>query len=163
MRIVLFPLAVLAAAVFTGCAGPENKLGRGLSNATEFARLGEIRRSMEQTAAWDDARMAPTTGFIRGFNRSVARTGLGLYEVVTFPFPPYGPSFASGKVYPDPSIATLRQSWGGLVLPEKTVYPANYRPGVGTDSMYEADKRLGFSSGDAFPFVPGSSFKTLSP
>jgi putative exosortase-associated protein (TIGR04073 family) len=163
MRIVLLPLAVLAVAVFTGCAGPENKLGRGLSNATEFARLGEIRRSMEQTAAWDGANQAATTGFIRGFNRSVARTGVGLYEVATFPFPPYGPSFAKGKVYPDPSIATRSYPWGGLTLTENPAYPANYRPGVGTDSMYEADKRLGFSSGDAFPFVPGSSFKTLSP
>lgn len=156
-------MAALAAALFTGCAGPEDKLGRGLSNMTEFARLGEIRRSMEQTAAWDGPNKAATTGFIRGFNRSVARTGVGLYEVATFPFPPYSPSFAKGKVYPDPSIATRSYPWGGLTLTESPAYPANYRPGVSTDSMYEADKRLGFGSGDPFPFVPGSSFKPLSP
>ena len=163
MRFALLLPAVAVAALFTGCAGPENKLGRGLSNMTEFARLGEIRRSMEQTAAWDGPETVPTTGFIRGFNRSVARTGIGIYEVLTFPIPPYEAKLAKGKVYPDPSIATRRYPWGGLMMPEKSVYPATYRPGVMTDSTFESDKRVGFSSGDAFPMVPGSSFKTLNP
>ena len=163
MRSALLLPAVLVTAVFTGCAGPENKLGRGLSNMTEFARLGEMRRSMEQTAVWDGAETVPTTGFIRGFNRSMARIGIGLYEVLTFPLPPYGPVLSKGKVYPDPSIATLRYPYGGLVLPERPPSPASYRPGVATDGAYEPDKRVGFSSGDAFPMIPGSSLKTLNP
>lgn len=160
------PLAAAAAVVlFTGCAGPESKLGRGLSNMTEFARMGEIRRSMEQTAVWDGPEMAPTTGFIRGMNRSFARTGIGIYEVITFPIPPYGPKLApKTKVYPDPSIATRGgKSWGGLVLPEKHVNAATYRQGVGTDSMYEPDSRVGFSGGIAFPLVPGNQFRPLGP
>src|SRR6185436_20361741 len=107
MRFAALLPVLAAAAVFTGCAGPESKFGRGISNMTEFARLGEIRRSMEQTAAWDGAETVPTTGFLRGLNRSFARTGIGIYEVVTFPFPPYGPVLApKTPLYPDPSIST---------------------------------------------------------
>lgn len=165
MRIPVLLSAVVAAAFFTGCAGPESKLGRGLSNMTEFARLGEIRRSMEQTAAWDGSEIVPTTGFLRGLNRSFARTGVGIYEVVTFPIPPYGPVFApTSGMYPDPSISVVgNKSWGGLRLPEKPVYPSSYKPGVPTDSMFEPDSNLGFSSGEAFPRVPGSRFRTLKP
>jgi len=69
-----------------GCASPEQgfafeqKFGRGLRNVTEFARGGEIRRSMEQTGLLDGPDMAYTTGFIRGVNRSLARTGVGFYD-----------------------------------------------------------------------------------
>jgi putative exosortase-associated protein (TIGR04073 family) len=165
MRIILLLTAVAAAAVFTGCAGPESKLGRGLNNVTEFARLGEIRRSMEQTAIWDGPQTVPTTGFLRGLNRSFARTGIGVYEIVTFPIPPYRPVFApKSGLYPDPSISVVgNKNWGGLRLPEKPVYPSVYAPGVATDSTFEPDSNLGFSSGEAFPMVPGSRFRTLKP
>ena len=87
-------VATLAIGIFaTGCAGPEQKLGRGFNNLTELTRMGEIRRSMEQTALWEGTDKAYTTGVIRGFNRSLARTGVGLYEIVTFPFPTYEPIF----------------------------------------------------------------------
>ena len=93
-------LSAIALALFaTGCASPdqgfafEQKFGRGLRNLTEFARGGEIRRSMEQTALLDGPDMAYSTGFIRGFNRSLARTGVGIYEMITAPFPPYDPVF----------------------------------------------------------------------
>lgn len=165
MRITLLLSVAAAAAVFTGCAGPENKLGRGLNNMTEFARMGEIRRSMEQTTMWDGSQTVRTTGFLRGLNRSFARTGIGLYEVVTFPIPPYSPVFApKSGLYPDPSVSVVgNKSWGGLRLAEKPVYPSVYTPGAFTDSMFEPDSTLGFSSGDPFPMVPGSRFRTLKP
>src|ERR1700734_3033511 len=89
MRNAISFLAVAAlAALFTaGCAGPEEKLGRGISNTFEFARFGEMRRTIEQTAVFDSPDEAYTTGAIRGFDRSVERTGVGLWEVVSFPFP----------------------------------------------------------------------------
>ena len=79
MRNVMPFLAVAAlAAVFTsGCAGPEQKLGRGMSNTFEIVRLGEMRRTVEQTAVFDSPGAGYTTGVIRGFDRSVARTGDG--------------------------------------------------------------------------------------
>ncbi len=165
MRIAILLSTVAAAALFTGCAGPEAKLGRGINNLTEFARMGEIRRSMEQTAVWDGPEVVPTTGFLRGLNRSFARTGIGIYEVVTFPIPPYKPLLTpKGPMYPDPSITTAgNKNWGGLKLPEKPVYPTVYKPGTFTDSMFEPDSNLGFSSGDPFPMVPGSRFRTLKP
>src|SRR5262249_28699346 len=144
--IVLLALVVAAAMFATGCAGPERKLGRGLNNLTEFVRGGEINRAMEQTALWDGPGTVYTTGFIRGFNRSVARTGIGLYEVVTFPFPSYEPCYApTHRLYPDPSIRTTKYPYGGLTLSENPVYPDSFRPGVGAYSAFATDTSLGFS------------------
>ena len=93
-------VAIAAAAlVLTGCAGPERKFGRGLNNATEFARMGELRRSMEQTALWDGTDQAYTTGLFRGINRSLVRTGVGIYEVLTFPIADKD-GFSGGDIFP---------------------------------------------------------------
>ena len=81
MRNSLTLLASVAALILlgAGCASTpqgfafEQKFGRGLRNATEFARGGEISRSMEQTGIYSGADAAYTVGFIHGFNRSLAR------------------------------------------------------------------------------------------
>jgi hypothetical protein len=44
-------------------------------------------------------------------------------------------------------------------LPEYPVYPASYKPGILSDSIFATDTALGFSGGDVAPFVPGSRFK----
>jgi putative exosortase-associated protein (TIGR04073 family) len=139
MRTAFSLLAALTGVTLlaTGCAGPEEKLGRGILNATEFARLGEIRRSMEQTALWNNADDTYTTGFIHGLNRSIARTAVGAYEIVTFPIPSYEPVF----------------------LPEYPVYPDSYRPHLIEDSTFSPDASLGFSGGDIAPMIPGSRFR----
>jgi putative exosortase-associated protein (TIGR04073 family) len=124
----------------TGCANTEAKFGRGVRNATEFARLGEIRRSMEQTGLFEYPEMAYTTGFIRGFNKSLVRTGVGIYEMVTAPFPPFDPVFTD-YMSADP------------------VYPASYRPHLIADPTFGPDAALGFSGGDVAPMVPGSRFR----
>lgn len=139
MRITFPFLASMTAVTLLaiGCAGPERKLGRGVLNATEFARLGEVRRSMEQTALWDNTDASYTTGLFHGITRSMARTGVGLYEIVTFPIPSYDPVF----------------------LPEYPVYPDSYRPHLLEDSTFAPDGALGFSGGDIAPMVPGSRFR----
>jgi len=89
MRNSITLLAALAVVAFLagGCASMpggyafEQKFGRGMRNATEFARIGEIRRSMEQTALLDGPDMGYTTGLIRGLNRSLVRTGVGIPAV----------------------------------------------------------------------------------
>lgn len=142
----LVGIAAVAALLSAGCAGPEQKLGRGLNNVTEFARLGEINRSMEQTFLWDGPSTAYTTGIIRGLNRSFVRTGVGLYEVVTFPIPSYDP--------------ILRP--GGPILHDATVgptFPDSYTPHMISSTTFEPDAALGFSGGDVAPFVPGSRFR----
>ena len=107
MRNVISLLAVAAlAALFTsGCAGPEQKLGRGMSNTFEIVRMGEMRRSIEQTAIFDSPGAGYTAGVIHGFDRSLERTGLGIFEIATAPLPPYHPIFtkyfAPEPVFPD--------------------------------------------------------------
>ena len=133
----LLTFAFALALIGTGCAGPEYKLGRGIMNATEFSRLGEIRRSMEQTALFRSPEIAYTTGFIHGFNRSLMRTGVGLYEIITAPFPPYEP----------------------VMYPVDPVYPANHRPNLLADPTFSPDAALGFGGGDVAPMIPGSRFR----
>lgn len=133
-------LATLAiATIATGCAGPEQKFGRGIGNVTEFARMGEIRRSMEQTAIWEGPDKAYTAGVMRGVNRSLARTAVGVYEIVSFPFPPYDPVF----------------------LPADPVYPDSYVPNLIADPTFGPDASLGFSGGDIAPMIPGSRFRVF--
>ena len=159
MRIAISFLALIAVGAFCGCAGPGQKLGRGINNMTEFARGGEMRRSIEQTAIWEGPEAATTTGFIRGLNRSVVRTGIGIYEVVTAPLPPYHALMTStNRLYPDFSIRNSSFPWGGMVLPEDPVYPDSYRPTLMSDSLFSTDTSLGFSGGDVAPMVPGSRF-----
>jgi putative exosortase-associated protein (TIGR04073 family) len=141
MHKLIFPLAAVAVVVYvTGCAGPEQKLGRGLSNSYEVVRWGELRRSVELNAI----EPLPGTGyygFIHGFDRSVARAGLGVLETVTFPIPmpDYQPMFTK-YLEPDP------------------VFSSSYTPGLVSDSIFDTDTYTGFSGGDVAPWVPGSRF-----
>jgi len=140
--IPLLAVVALAGVLASGCAGAQQKLGRGFSNSAEFARLGEIQREMEQTALFDTPGQGHdyTLGFIRGFTKSVARTGVGVYEVVTAPLPPYGPVLTD-------------------YLSPYPVYPDSYRPGLIEDSSFSTDVNLGFSGGDVAPYLPGSRFR----
>jgi len=144
MRNAIFFLSVVAlvALLTSGCRGPETKLGRGMSNFSEVVRGGEMRRTVEETAVLESPDAGYTVGFVRGLDRSVARTGVGLYEIVTFPFPPYHPIFTK---YLSPS----------------PVYPDNCTPGLVSDAMFDTDSYIGFSGGDVAPFVPGSRFKVF--
>ena len=141
MRKTLPLLVVLGiAAIFaSGCANVENKFGRGMANSYDIVRGGEFRRSVEQTALFEGPDTAYTTGFIHGLDRTLARTGIGVYEMVTAPFPPYHPVFTD-KFAPGP------------------VYPDNYTPGLIADSMFSTDTEVGYSGGDVAPFLPGVRF-----
>ena len=132
---------MLTLALFSaGCAGPEQKFGRGVNNLFEIVRGGEVRRTVEQTAMTDGPDAAYTTGFARGFNRSVSRTFLGLYEVVTFPIPSYDPVLTH-------------------YLTPKAVYPDSYQPNLIADQVFAPDTSLGFAGGDVAPMIPGSRFR----
>jgi len=122
----------------TGCAGPERKLGRGFSNAYEIVRMGEMRRTVEQSALfYPNERYA--TGIVQGFNRTLARTGIGIYEIATFPIPSYDPVATKHfKPYP--------------------VYPDSYKPHLSASSLFATDTSIGFSGGDVAPWFPSSRF-----
>jgi putative exosortase-associated protein (TIGR04073 family) len=143
---LLCPALLLGA---VGCANTQNnfartetKFGRGFNNAFEIIRGGEFRRSFEQTSVFDGSDSAMSTGFFRGINRTFARTGLGIYEMVTAPLPPYKPV------------------WTGYLAPGP-VYPDNYAPSVMEDSMTATDTRLGYSGGAIFPMIPGNRFRVF--
>ena len=144
MRNVISLLAVagLVALFTSGCAGPEQKLGRGVSNTFEIVRAGEMRRSIEQTAVFESPSAGYTAGAVRGLNRTLARTGLGIYEIVTWPLPPYHPIWTS-YLSPGP------------------VYPESYKPGLISGSTLDTDTYTGFSGGDVAPFIPGSRFRVF--
>jgi len=140
MRKIIFPIAAVLTALFaTGCTGPEQKLGRGLSNTMELVRWGEMRQSVEQNSVLE----SPGYGYygaIHGFDRSLQRAGLGIYETVTFPIPSYAP-ICTKSFAPDP------------------VGPESYKPGLYSDALFDTDTYTGFSGGDVAPLVPGSRFK----
>ena len=140
MRKSIALLGVVAAVALLagGCAGPEKKLGRGMNNFGEVVRMGDMRRSVEQAGVWGGPH-ARAGGLISGFNKSMARIGIGIYEVVTFPIPSYEP-LATNYISVDP------------------VYPDSYKPGLPADPLYETDTSLGYSGGDVAPIVPGSRF-----
>ena len=142
MRSSFIPSLVVAAVavLVVGCAKTEEKLGRGISNMTEFTRMGEMRRSVEQTALFEGPDKAYTTGLVRGFNKSIVRTGVGIYEVLTCPFPPYDPVFTS-------------------YITARPVQPDSFMPGMVADSTMSPDTNLGFSGGEVFPMMPGSRFR----
>ncbi len=143
MRKILPLIAAAAAGILlTGCANTEQKFGRGMANTLEALRWGDCRRTVEQTAIFDSPDAAYTTGFVRGLNRSLARTGIGIYEMITAPFPPYDPVFTS-YLAPGP------------------VYPDNYTPNLVEDSMFATDTHLGYSGGDMAPLIPGSRFEVF--
>ncbi len=144
MRPPILTLVTVGALVWlaSGCAKPEEKFGRGLRNMTEFARMGEIQRSVEQTSLFEGGEKGYTTGLIRGVNRSLVRTGVGIYEVVTAPFPPYGPVWTN-------------------YIPDRVVYPDSYKPLLPAIEPLASDAYIGFSGGELFPMVPGSRFRVF--
>jgi putative exosortase-associated protein (TIGR04073 family) len=115
-------------------------LGRGFGNVTEIVRASEFQRSVEQGGTFGGTDVGTTTGFVRGVNRTVARTAVGVYEVATFPLPPYGP-VATGYLSPKP------------------LYPDGYRPRQSASPIFATDHYLGFSGGDVAPWFPGSRFR----
>ncbi len=144
MRKIIFPLVAVAAALFaTGCTGPEQKLGRGLSNCYEVVRWGELRRSVELNSV-EPISGTGYFGFVHGVDRSLGRAGLGVFEVATFPIPmpTYRPMFTK-YFNPDP------------------VFPTSYAPGLLSDALFDTDTYTGFSGSDVAPWVPGSRFSVF--
>ena len=142
--LTLLGAALVAVLLATGCAGPESKLGRGLNNSYDIVRLGEMRRTVEQDSLWNpNARYS--TSMVKGFNRSMGRAFVGLYEVITFPIPNHG-------------VKDGRADYGPIWKPENPVYPDSYKPRLVEDSTFATDTSIGFSGGDIAPWFPGSRF-----
>jgi putative exosortase-associated protein (TIGR04073 family) len=139
--ISLLTLAALAALFTAGCAGPEQRLGSGVSNITEFVRMGEMQRSVEQYTIFDP-QAGLSTGVIHGFDQSVYRTVAGAYQIVTFP---------AGNLL-------TQTSFEQKYMPKGTPYPDSYPPSLPALSTFQTDNYIGFSGGNLAPFVPGNRF-----
>ena len=152
MRKLLFLVAIVAAAAsITGCKGPEQKLTRGISNTMEVVRWGDMRRSIEQGAVFTSPNINYSYGVIHGFDQSVKRIGLGVFETVTF----FVPNPHSGQnAHWDYEVPLCTNS-----ITPTPQYPDSYRPGLISSSTFDTDTYTGFSGGDVAPFVPGSRFK----
>lgn len=144
MRKSLYLLSslVLVASLGAGCAGPEAKFGRGVGNIGEVARGGEFVRSVEQAGLFEGTDVGIATGTVRGINRTLARTGVGIYEIITAPLPPYGPI------------------WTDYLSP-KPLYSDGFHPRKWADSMFASDQMMGFSGGDIFPYLPNCRFRVF--
>lgn len=135
-------LAALVALFTSGCAGPEQRLGSGFTNLTEFTRLGAMQRSVEQTAIFNAPNYSYATGVIRGFDQSVYTTAMGAYQIVTFPAGNY-----------------LTQShFDQKYVPQTVAYPDSYHPGLIDTGTFQTDQYIGFSGGSIAPFIPGNRF-----
>jgi putative exosortase-associated protein (TIGR04073 family) len=142
MRNTVFLLGAFAlvAILGSGCAGPEQKMGRGIGNTTEIVRGGEFQRGMEQGSLFNGPDSGFASGMVQGFDKTLARTGVGLYEIVTFPLPPYRP-VCTDYLSPRPE------------------HPDSYAPRKWSEPFLDTDHYIGFSGGDIAPWFPGSHFR----
>jgi putative exosortase-associated protein (TIGR04073 family) len=138
-KLIFLFVAALATAGVTGCSGPEHKLSRGLDNTFELVRWGDMRRSAEQGAVFSSPDISYSYGVVHGFDQSICRAGLGIYEVVTFPFPAYHP------------VCTNK-------VPINPQYPDSYRPNLISGSTFDTCTYSGYGGGDIAPMFPGSRF-----
>jgi putative exosortase-associated protein (TIGR04073 family) len=139
----LLALSAVIAAITSGCAGTEEKMGRGIRNVTEPVRMGDMRQSVQQESIWYGPNDGLTVGVIRGFDRTLERTGLGAVEIITAPFPPYHPIFTQ-------------------YIPAEPVYPDGNVPGLPDDPTFQTDYHMGFSSGNEAFFMPGNRFDVFN-
>jgi putative exosortase-associated protein (TIGR04073 family) len=90
--IAIVMVMVLALATVSYAQDPAKKLGRGLANI--LTGWIELPKNICDTSVEDNPLAGLTIGLAKGIGMTIVRTGAGIYEVVTFPFPipeDYGP------------------------------------------------------------------------
>lgn len=83
----LFGVVVVMATSTTLCfaSDPFTKLGRGVANT--LTGWVEIPKNIYDTSVEDNAFAGMTLGLAKGAGMTLVRTGAGIYEIATFPFP----------------------------------------------------------------------------
>jgi len=90
--IAVVMLMVLAVATSSYAQDPAKKLGRGLANI--LTGWIELPKNIYDVSVQDNPLAGLTIGLAKGIGMTIVRTGAGIYEVATFPFPipeDYGP------------------------------------------------------------------------
>lgn len=85
MSVVLGLPALAAADEVVGQRTAGDKLGRGLANV--FLSFIEVPRNVHNTTQEHSLLEGWTVGLGKGLGYMAMRVGVGLYEIVTFPFP----------------------------------------------------------------------------
>ncbi len=91
MKIVKFLVVCLVITAMLGMASysyaqdPAKKLGRGLANI--LTGWVELPKNIYDTSVEENVLSGLTMGLAKGVGMSIVRTGAGVYETVTFPFP----------------------------------------------------------------------------
>ncbi len=80
-------LAALFMTATTVCfaSDPFTKLGRGVANT--LTGWVELPKNIYNTSVEDNAFTGMTLGLAKGAGMTLVRTGAGIYEIATFPFP----------------------------------------------------------------------------
>ena len=78
-------LMVLNIATSSYAQDPAKKLGRGLGNI--LTGWIELPKNIYDTSVEDNLLSGLTIGLAKGVGMTIVRTGAGIYETVTFPFP----------------------------------------------------------------------------
>ena len=90
--IALVMVMILAVASTSYAQDPAKKLGRGLANI--LTGWIELPKNIYDVSVEENPLAGLTIGLAKGIGMTIVRTGAGIYEVVTFPFPipeDYGP------------------------------------------------------------------------
>lgn len=85
--LTLYIVALAALFVTKVCFAddPFTKLGRGVANT--LTGWVELPKNIYNTSVQDNAFAGITLGLAKGAGMTLVRTGAGIYEIATFPFP----------------------------------------------------------------------------
>jgi len=84
-KIFLTLFSLLAFVSICFAQDPFTKLGRGVANT--LTGWIELPKNIYDTSVQDNAFSGMTLGLAKGAGMSLVRTGAGIYEIATFPFP----------------------------------------------------------------------------
>ncbi len=76
---------VLSATAVCFAQDPFTKLGRGVANT--LTGWVELPKNIYNTSVESNALAGVTLGVAKGAGMTIVRTGAGIYEIATFPFP----------------------------------------------------------------------------
>ena len=76
---------LLTVATVCFASDPFTKLGRGVANT--LTGWVEIPENIYKTSVDENAFAGVTLGLAKGAGMTIVRTGAGIYEITTFPFP----------------------------------------------------------------------------
>ena len=78
-------LVVIGTSTVCFASDPFTKLGRGVANT--LTGWVELPKNIYNTSVEDNAFAGMTLGLAKGAGMTLVRTGAGIYEIATFPFP----------------------------------------------------------------------------